>query len=284
MGICFGVSLLGSSSSLKTSASIPNLSASVAASLAASSQQQHHITGYEDRDSTSPTNNSIDMNTATNVFDFLLTNHAELFPGEINFLTGQYNGGSSSNGTSNGGNISIIQQIPSLTVKQMMNTTNGNRSNDQVVARSYNQYHDGSPANGSIGFTTPSSNRYSIMISDNSLGELHNMPLTSSTKSMSINNQSNNNSYVASAASALVTPSPSSSFLISKHNKKNSMDSKFVVAGETPSSSLHHHHHANSMSHHDTSPPFNNNSSFTSMNTSSKLANQINASSTISLE
>lgn len=29
---------------------------------------------------------SIDMSTATNVFDFILTNHVELLPGDINFL------------------------------------------------------------------------------------------------------------------------------------------------------------------------------------------------------
>ena len=68
MGICFGVSLLSNNNPLNNSNN--------------SSSSNSLNTSQSDYNSSK----SIDMATATNVFDFLLTNHEQLFPGEINFL------------------------------------------------------------------------------------------------------------------------------------------------------------------------------------------------------
>ncbi len=73
MGICFGVSLLSSNNLLNSSNN--------------SSSSNSLNTSQSDYNSSK----TIDMATATNVFDSLLTNHENLFPGEINFLTTSLN-------------------------------------------------------------------------------------------------------------------------------------------------------------------------------------------------
>ena len=86
MSICFGVSLLSNSSTLNM-----NIQPSSHSNLNASMNQ---LNGNNTSMSTpnGPNNEnsppkSIDMATATNVFDFVLNNHRELFPGEISFTS-----------------------------------------------------------------------------------------------------------------------------------------------------------------------------------------------------
>lgn len=72
MGICFGVSLLSSNNLMNSS----NSSSSSSLNTSASDATTYPTSGK-----------SIDMATATNVFDFLLTNHLSLFPGDVHFTT-----------------------------------------------------------------------------------------------------------------------------------------------------------------------------------------------------
>lgn len=172
MGICFGVSLLSSSKSLNSSNSISNLSSQT---------------------SGSESSKSIDMTTATNVFDFLLTNHHELFPGEINFLTGanlnnRQSFVQSSNKTSN----IHVGESSNYELRSSHNQNNTSYSSEQ------NSSH---------------SNRYSVMIGD----------------SFNSTHETNSNSpYTKPMHYSIASPSPSSSSSnitnINRHIKNNSMD------------------------------------------------------------
>ena len=70
LGICFGVSLLSNSSAINMNIVSP-----------------YTITNHNSSSIENAPVKSIDMATATNVFDFILNNHKELFPGEISFST-----------------------------------------------------------------------------------------------------------------------------------------------------------------------------------------------------
>lgn len=117
MGICFGVSLISSSSAANNHhLSWPPSTSSQLLNNTAGNQSP---TNSGPLSSTSTHNEGtnammmIDMATATNVFDFLLTNHAELLPGDINFLgcasvpvvatNNDSNGGSGGTGSGGGG-------------------------------------------------------------------------------------------------------------------------------------------------------------------------------------
>jgi hypothetical protein len=86
MSICFGVSFIttnNSSNCLNTNNTLGNISIS---SISPSSSDNIANNKY------------IDMSTATNVFEFLLTNHNELFPNEINFIVSNNNTPKSNDG------------------------------------------------------------------------------------------------------------------------------------------------------------------------------------------
>ncbi|RNA39658.1 rho GTPase-activating 44-like isoform X3 [Brachionus plicatilis] len=176
MGICFGVSLLSSSKSLNSSNSISNLSS--------------QTSGQE-------SSKSIDMTTATNVFDFLLTNHFELFPGEINFLTGA--------------NLNNRQSFVQHSVK-ISNIQGGEQPNYEPRTNHHsNNVSYNSEQNSSH------SNRYSVMIND-SFNSMHEPQI--------------NSPYTKPAHNSMASPSPSSSSSnitnINRHIKNNSMDIKFM--------------------------------------------------------
>lgn len=174
MGICFGVSLLSSNNSLNSSSSVSNLASQ------ASGQES---------------SKSIDMNTATNVFDFLLTNHHELFPGEINFLTG----------ASLTNRQSFVQ-----TAAKTSNIQSGEHSNYEFRANHSNASYN-SEQNSSH------SNRYSVMINDS---------FTSANEAYS------NSPFTKPANNSISSPSPSSSSSnitnINRHIKNSSVDIKFM--------------------------------------------------------
>lgn len=173
MGICFGVSLLSSSKSLNSSSSINNLSS--------------QATGNE-------SSKSIDMTTATNVFDFLLTNHHELFPGELNFLTGA--------------NLTSRKSYVQSSTKTS-NTHSGEISNYELRSN-HNQNNTSYSSEQNLSH----SNRYSVMIND-SFNSAH---------------EANTNSpFTKPMHNSIASPSPSSSSSnitnINRHIKNNSMDS-----------------------------------------------------------
>ncbi|CAF0707004.1 unnamed protein product [Brachionus calyciflorus] len=186
MGICFGVSLLSSSKSMSSSSSINNLSSA--------SQSGYETSGR-----------SIDMATATNVFDFLLTNHYELFPGEINFLTGA-----------------------GLTARQSFHQTSNKSTNIQSGEQFNYREHKTSLNTSTTSFSEPTSsthsNRYSVMVNESSL-----------------NDSPNNFNFVKQqnlANNSFVSPSPSSSNKIShinRHIKNNSIDANFTDSDSTHS-------------------------------------------------
>lgn len=104
MGICFGVSLISSNSTSSSSTahlSSPstvqmgnssNVSQIIATNTSPSSGSSSSSTPQHETSLSSTTcKKVIDMATATNVFDFLLCNHNELLPGDINFLSASGN-------------------------------------------------------------------------------------------------------------------------------------------------------------------------------------------------
>jgi hypothetical protein len=83
MGICFGVSLItNTNNNGSTNTNSANQLGNISSSSISPSSISTDNTGI---------NKYIDMSTATNVFDFLLTNHKELFPDEINFIISNTN-------------------------------------------------------------------------------------------------------------------------------------------------------------------------------------------------
>ncbi len=279
MGICFGVSLLSSSNSLNSSASINNLAAqsnglnqstgggggalnsnSPSSTLEKMQQNQQNGSGNH--------NKTIDMNTATNVFDFLLTNHAELFPGEINFLTGQQSYYGNDQKSSFNNSMSAVNKAQELL-----------RSHQSSLR---NHYHHQTPVanmseNSSTGF---SSNRYSVMFNESSL---NNTDLNSSSMSkLNVSNNASNNSMFSPSATSLINTVPSNSVNVinatlaaqQRHAKKNSIDSRLV-------SDLSVNQSNSNVTIDDA-----NDTEDASSNAyiGSKLTNQVHASSTISLE
>lgn len=132
MGICFGVSLL-SSNNLMINNNNNNSASSNSLNLSQS-----------DTNNTTTTNSNsktIDMATATNVFDFLLTNNDRLFPIEMQFLIPNliskpsinrlYN--NNNNATlSKGSSLSNFQQIEPPTIVQRKTLTTTPNYNSQI--------------------------------------------------------------------------------------------------------------------------------------------------------
>lgn len=119
MGICFGVSLLSGSNPLNS---------------ALSSNPLENIT-----------NKNIDMATATNVFDFILNNHQDLLPGDINFVTSNikskptfYNSNPSIyNSLGRSTHVpSQVNEFQNQTSKTINNSNNYNEQNTQLNASS----------------------------------------------------------------------------------------------------------------------------------------------------
>jgi hypothetical protein len=133
MGICFGVSLL-SSNNLMINNNNNNSASSNSLNLSQS-----------DTNNTTTTNSNsktIDMATATNVFDFLLTNNDRLFPIEMQFLIPNliskpsinrlYNNNNNNATLSKGSSLSNFQQIEPPTIVQRKTLTTTPNYNSQI--------------------------------------------------------------------------------------------------------------------------------------------------------
>jgi hypothetical protein len=228
---------------------------------------------------------SIDMNTATNVFDFLLTNHAELFPGEINFLTGAQSYMSNDKLS--------LSSSSSFTVKQMLASSgslskanellNSHQAMNNSSASIQSRQHQTTPLLGNISEQHVASNRYSVMINDTSMSELNS----------SSHSKFNNTSLFSPSSTSLINTVPSSSVnvaraaaaqaqaqaIATRHSKKNSMDSKFSAELSVSNANFIDDGDGGDSS---SSPP--DTAASGSFMVSGKLGSQMNASSTISLE
>jgi hypothetical protein len=179
LGICFGVSLLSNSARLNMNVTPTNGSTS-------------HISSLDNIST-----KSIDMATATNVFDFILNNHKELFPGEVNFVTNSIRSKPSFHQSTN----SIY---PTNTQKSSTNSINSVTSSSNFVI---NQTH------------IPNNNENSLTSNEN---QSPNTPL-----STLINSAMNNSSLGHSSVNNIMN--------FNRHIKKNSMDSnRFLDNESTP--------------------------------------------------
>lgn len=204
MGICFGVSLTGvNSNTIKSSGSINSLSSASVSQFSSLSSAQEN-SNYSGR--------PIDMTTAANIFDFLLTNHYDLFPGEISFTSGS-----------------------SLTTKQsfyqasnkISSIQSGDQTNPHLKSKDLN-----SSVNESYQGHNSNTNRYSVMVND-SVNSLNDTPSQNSPFSKI---SSNNTSFNTSVQS----PSNSSITHVNRHVKNNSMDIKFIDQNYDLNSNFNH--------------------------------------------
>lgn len=136
MGICFGVSLISSTQSSSsamngmTSPSSAQLTAgnssppsSISSTASSTPQHESSSSSSSQHVSAAVSRKMIDMATATNVFDFLLTNHGELLPGDISF----------SGSGSSGGSVTSVGPLPT--------PTNAASVNQAIVSSSLNSRH-----------------------------------------------------------------------------------------------------------------------------------------------
>ena len=171
MGICFGVSLLSSNGPLN------NMSNSVLSNM------------QSDR--------SIDMATATNVFDFLLTNQSELFPEEINF---------SQPAKTNPGYSTLSRSTGS--------TYNSNSNNNNSVMKVINE----SFSNLSLP-ESPMANKLNLTSQNDSLNDLQINP-NNSSPFQRVNINTFNSSSPLTNSSNLTN--------LNRHCKKSSYESRLV--------------------------------------------------------
>jgi hypothetical protein len=140
MGICFGVSLL-SSNNLMINNNNNNSASSNSLNLSQSDTNSTTTTTTTITNNNS-NNKTIDMATATNVFDFLLTNNDRLFPIEMQFLIpnliskpsiNRLHNNNNNNATlSKGSSLSNFQQIEPPTIVQRKTLTNTPNYNSQI--------------------------------------------------------------------------------------------------------------------------------------------------------
>jgi hypothetical protein len=277
MGICFGVSLISSNSGNNNQ--LNSVSTAQISSLSSSSgvNQQEAATMM-------PTK-MIDMATATNVFDFLLTNHNELLPGDINFL------GSGTNTLNTRQPPSFYQsssKLPSLQGGENLNNNNNNNNSNnttntnttttnntvkQIIAN--HTFSGNSNNNSSISERENLSNRYSVMVNDSPTTSVTNASLNDSQSNHNHHQQHPNTSFHKYSnnvgASNMNSPSNSSILAtqhVNRHIKNNSIG--YLDVGENGGGG---------------SPISNNSNNQNNINkVFPPIATQTNASSTVSLE
>jgi DNA-binding ferritin-like protein len=192
MGICFGVSLLSNSSTLNMN--ITSTSNSSASSYSLSQSDINTITAA------APTVvKSIDMATATNVFDFLLNNHKDLFPGEINFSSNSIRSKPSFHQSNN--------SIHSANNKSFNNNNTNHNNTETITSNELTQQSPNTPLNNSAtpaqSLSSSSSNNISNLnrhVKKNSMdsnkfidNEFQTTPISSISGSISSINNINNN-------------------------------------------------------------------------------------------
>ena len=177
MGICFGVSLLSSNGPLN------NMSNSVLNNL-----QSDRV---------------IDMATATNVFDFLLTNQSELFPEEINF---------SQPAKMNPG-YSTLSRSTGSTYNSNNNNNNNNNSNNSVMKVINESFSNLSMPE------SPMANKLNLTSQNDSLNDLQINP-NNSSPFQRVNINTFNSSSPLTNSSNLTN--------LNRHCKKSSYESRLV--------------------------------------------------------
>jgi hypothetical protein len=215
MGICFGVSLISNTNNNNS----------------ISSQQGNASLSPENHSNSQIIQKSIDMSTATNVFDFLLTNHSELFPGDVNFNM------SNSNSLKSTGNVYNFSNNSAHLMTNTMNNNNNNNNNTNmksvsskvIIDSSLNNSHN--TVQNNLDQNTPSSlaSRH-YLLNDSSLNE-HTPSIVSSMSqqfgmqqlpSQQVPSQP---SFKSSASSLTHSPSNASQYgNVNRHVKQNSID------------------------------------------------------------
>ena len=223
MGICFGVSLLSTSAAGGNGgASGANL---MAVNAPTSAQAINGETG-----GVVVSARGIDMSTATNVFDFLLSNHDELLPGDIRFGSTISNNAQQltpiSNNNNNNNYVTAGSQLRSNTSFYRAHNTS-NQSLNKIKS---------TPTTLATDSQSNNSNNYNAyLLNDSSLNE--NTPSVSAAASLFIHTKANSGGGSAAAggggASMVPSPAPSpigattASVSNHRHTKNNSMDTKF---------------------------------------------------------
>lgn len=194
LGICFGVSLLSNSATLNMNVAPSNISSSQNGSA---------------MDSIS--NKSIDMATATNVFDFILNNHKELLPGEINFVTNSIRSKPSFHQSTNSlyttntlkSSTTSINSINSTTCSSNYGINQANNANNNEKASNENQSPN-TPVSTIIGSVVNNSNfgannimNFNRHVKKNSMDsnkflDNESTPISANSSFSSIMNNSNN--------------------------------------------------------------------------------------------
>ena len=210
LGICFGVSLLSNSATLNMN---------VTSSNASNSQNGSPF------DSIS--NKSIDMATATNVFDFILNNHKELLPGEINFVTNSIRSKPSFHQSTNSIYSSNTLKTSTTSINSVNSTisstnygihqTNNTNNNETSLASNENQ----SP-------NTPMSTIISSAINNSSLGTNNIMNFNRHVKK----NSMDSNKFLDNESTPISANSSFSSTMSNSNNHMNSITKHIANAFE----------------------------------------------------
>lgn len=292
MGICFGVSLISSnnqsnghhqlSSASSTHMAVSQLSSP--SSLMLNNHYPHHHHHGNNNENVIMSTKLIDMATATNVFDFLLTNHGELFPGDVNFGSNSlaqrnasfYHRHANVTATPaeppvpNNPDITNYKHSPS---NQHITNTNTSLNTTPNLSDHHNSHHNS-------GGGGAASHRHSVMLNDSL-----NTSLNESQSSSAATSQLQNSSYSKFSTAA----SPSSSLNINhinRHVKNNSIDIRYLDVSENNSTS------PTALGLNNTITASNNNNNNNQNKASNvvvgaafpSISTQINASSTVSLE
>ena len=273
MGICFGVSLLSNNSAISngnTNSNSVNSMALSPPSSTISNSIANLNAGAHDNISISSlqssTVKSIDMATATNVFDFLLNNHVDLFPtsGDYSSQKPPSNLNYSASNQNNNNNTSINNS--SINNSNNKSLTSPDSSTPPVVSKitsnggtadpdTYQQlYHQHTASISSSHHHANPHNRYSVMINDRKFMENYGgaAETTAAVSAVNLNHKSSFNAGTTSvfsngaaqsnnSPSHLLSSSISTSTLaisngmpngqisnLNRHIKKNSLDSRFV--------------------------------------------------------
>ena len=217
MSICFGVSLLSNNAALNGSNNAIVLSPP-------SSTVSNSITnaGSSINEGSMPSGKSIDMATATNVFDFILNNYKELFSAASAAVSSN-----TSSVYSNGGQpapATAVEPRPQQRLKNSTVSLNFINSRQPAFEQTNPGFHLRDHHSDS-----PHSNRYSVMIIDNSSSE----PVNTFSKAAFHNNsqpqsQHSPTSLSSSTSTSTLTTSNSNITNMNRHIKKSSLDSRFV--------------------------------------------------------
>lgn len=223
MGICFGVSLLSNNNG--SSQNINNTSQLGSGSM--SSIDHNH------ENSSSPPK-YIDMSIATTVFDFLLTNHSELFPGDINFnltnTSSLKSSGSIYHSSSNSSHSLNTKTVTSLN-QQIQSLKNAESSSNLNINHNMINNSSSTPLFESNTPSSVASRHY--LLNDSSINE-HTPSIVSSMSHQFGMQQLNTtpqpqNIKLNNHSSFTETPQSNSINNLNRHVKQNSLDNRNTI-------------------------------------------------------